>query len=184
MNVNLKKNLALITTITTLLFGYSAQAGTGDTSIASIGLSGSVPEVFSVTARGLPGDLDLTPNVVVNNRLIGILRFKFNENAASITIGSSTASGAPQNGASTYAFSTPFTVSVNGACASLDVATLASPGVSLAVATDYKSVLAGALVANGIEEDCQLQASWGGTVASLPLAGVFSMNVTVTMVAL
>ena len=165
-------------------FGQNALAGTGDTAIASINISGSVPEVFSVSARGLPGDLDLTPGVVVLNRLIGILHFKFNEDAASITIASSTASGGPENGAGAYAFGTAFTVSVAGACTSLDTVALAAPGVALTIAgTDYKSLAANPLVGSGIEEDCQLAASWGGTVAALPLAGVFSMSVTVTMVA-
>jgi hypothetical protein len=171
--------------IAILFLGQSTFAGSGDTSIATINLSGSVPEVFSVTARGLPGDLDLTPNVIVNDRLIGILSFKFNESAASITIASSTASGGPENGAVAYTFGTAFTVGVVGACTSLDTVALASPGVALTIAgADYKSAAANPLVGNGIQEDCQLAASWGGTAASLPLAGVFSMSVTVTMVAL
>jgi hypothetical protein len=171
--------------VASMFIGNYAFAGPGDTAIASINLSGSVPEVFSVTARGLPGDLDLTPGVIVNDRLIGILHFKFNENAASITIASSTASGGPENAFGAYSFGTAFTVGVVGACTALDTAALASPGVALTIAgADYKSVAANPLVGNGIEEDCQLAASWGGTAATLPLAGVFSMSVTVTMVAL
>ena len=168
-----------------LCFGQFASAGSGDTSIASINLSGSVPEVFSVTARGLPGDLDLTPNVVVNNRLIGILSFKFNESAQSIKISSSTASGGPENAGIAYTFATSFKVNVVGACTALDTVALASPGVVLLVAgTDYKSAAANPLVGSGIQGDCQLAASWVGTAAALPLAGVFSMSVTVTMVAI
>ncbi len=75
------RNLAVIVS---LLLSNNAFAGSGDSAVASINLSGNVPEVFSVTARGLPGDLDLTPGVSVTDRLIGILHFKFNENAASI----------------------------------------------------------------------------------------------------
>jgi hypothetical protein len=171
--------------VISMLICNNSYAGSGDTAIASLNLSGSVPEVFSVSARGLPGDLDLTPGVIVKDRLIGILHFKFNENAASITIASSTASGGPESLAGAYSFGTAFTVGVVGACTALDTATLASPGVTLTNAgTDYKSLAANPLVGNGIEEDCQLAASWGGTASSLPLAGVFSMSVTVTMVAL
>lgn len=178
----LVRKLAVVFTV---LICNNALAGSGDTAIASLNLSGSVPEVFSVTARGLPGDLDLTPGVIVNDRLIGILHFKFNENAASITIASSTVSGGPESVSGAYSFGTAFTVGVLGACTALDTVVLASPGVALSnVGADYKSLAANPLVGNGIEEDCQLAASWGGTASSLPLAGVFSMSVTVTMVAL
>lgn len=163
----------------------NALATTGDTAIATLNVSGNVPTVFSVSARGLPGDLDLTPGSIVLDRLIGILHFKFNEDAASIKVASSTASGAPQNGASNYDWGTGFTVSALGACESLDVATF--DDVTLTVAgVDYKSTRAGALAANGntgIEEDCQLGASWGGTSSNMPLAGVYSMTITVTMIA-
>ena len=67
------KRLKIALVVVALCLGNQVNAGPGDTSIALLNLSGSVPEVFSVTARGLPGDLDLTPNVVVVNRLIGIL---------------------------------------------------------------------------------------------------------------
>jgi len=162
-------------------------ATTGDTSVASLNISGNVPAVFSVTARGLPGDLDLTSNSVVNDRLIGILHFKFNEDAASITVASSTTTGGPMNGAADYDWDTAFTVSIPATCESIDTATMADVTLTQA-GVDYKSTRAGALAANGntgIEEDCQLTASWGGTTNSvLPLAGVFSMTITVTMVAL
>lgn len=174
------RSVKLALVILSLTFGNMAFAGTGDTSIAVINLSGSVPEVFSVTARGLPGDLDLTPNVVVNNRLIGILHFKFNESAASITIGGSV-------GGVGYTFASPFSISTP-ACTSLDNTVtgldFAGGGVALGAAVDYKSAAAGALVGNGIEEDCQLVASWGGTAAALPLAGIVTVTVTVTMIAL
>lgn len=177
----INKIVKMAVVLTAICFTNQAFAGSGDTAIASINLSGSVPEVFSVTARGIPGDLDLTPNVVVVDRLIGILHFKFNESAASITVASSTASGGPE-GASAYTFSTAFTVE-SLACTSIDLG--ASPGATLAIAgADFKTLAANPLVGNGIEEDCQLVASWGGTVAALPLAGVYSMSVTVTMVAL
>jgi len=165
-----------------LCFGNQVNAGSGDTSIALISLSGSVPEVFSVTARGLPGDLDLTPNVIVNNRLIGILHFKYNQNVDEITIGGAV-------GGVGYTFNSPFSISTP-ACQSLNNAAgvggldYAGGGVALGAATNYQSALSGALVATGIEEDCELVASWGGTVQPLPLAGIVTVNITVTMTAL
>lgn len=176
------RSIKLGLVILSLTFGNMAFAGSGDTSIALLNLSGNVPEVFSVTARGLPGDLDLTPNVVVVNRLIGIPHFKFNESAASITIGGVV-------GGVGYTFGTAMTISTP-ACTALDnTATglnynVAGGGAPLAPAADYKSALAGALVGSGIEADCQLVASWGGTAAALPLAGVVTVTITVTMVAL
>ena len=177
------RSVKLALVILSLTFGNVAFAGSGDTSIALLNMSGSVPEVFSVTARGLPGDLDLTPNVVVINRLIGILHFKFNESAASISIGGAI-------GGVGYTFASPFSISTP-ACASLDNSAVglnfvAGPGGGkpLGAAVDYKTAAAGALVGSGIEEDCQLVATWRGTVAALPLAGVVTVTVTVTMIAL
>jgi hypothetical protein len=165
-------------------------ATTGDTSIATLNISGNVPAVFSVTARGLPGDLDLTPGSIVIDRLIGILHFKFNEDAASITVASSTASGQPENSSNVaYSFGSAFKVRVTGTCKSLDTATVGvAGGVALTQAgVDYKSTVAADLTTNvpvgGIEEDCNLAADWHGTTATLPLAGVYAMNITVTMVA-
>ncbi len=189
MKVMLKIKLAALLVASS--FGSQALAATGDTAIGSLNISGNVPAVFSVTTRGIPGDLDLTPGSIVIQRLIGILHFKFNEDAASITIASSTASGGPEDGGgNAYSFGTAFSVSVPGTCNSLDLTALGLPaGVVLTPAgTDYKSSVAADLTTNvpvgGIEEDCQLGASWTGTSTSLPLAGVYSMSITVTMVAL
>lgn len=179
------KMMKVAVVITAVCFGNQALAA--DTSIATLQLSGSVPTVFSVTARGLPGDLDLTPGVIVNDRLIGIIHYKFNVSAASITFASSTASGGPE-GASAYTFSTPFTVETIG-CSAHSGALAGNidfpGGMTLSIAgSDQKSPAAGALVGNGIETECQLVASWGGTASTLPLGGVFSMNITITMVSI
>ncbi len=168
-----------------------AWATTGDTAIGSLNVSGNVPAVFSITTRGLPGDLDLTPGAIVIDRLIGILHFKFNENAASITVASSTATGGPEDSANVgYGFASAFKVRVTGTCKTLDLTTLgAAGGVTLLQAgTDYKSTIANDLTTNvpvgGIEEDCAMAANWTGTTATLPLAGVYTMTITITMVAL
>ena len=50
-------------------------------------------------------------------------------------------------------------------------------------ATDLKSVAGGTLPGSvGIEEDCTLEGSWVGTNKVLPLAGVYSMTLTLTMI--
>ena len=155
-----------------------------DTSIATLELSGNVPAVFSVTARGLPGDLDLTPGVIVNDRLIGILHFKYNQDIDTLSIGSSTASGMPEDATGAYDFNTAFTVSIPDACFSTIAGTTAH-ALAAMPGTDVVSAEAQDLANNGnsgIIEDCNLTASWGGTAATLPLAGVYSMTITVTMV--
>lgn len=171
-----------------MLAFVNTQVFAADTSIATLNLSGNVPAVFSVTARGYPGDLDLTPSASVSNRVLGILHFKYNVNVATITIASSTANGVPATaGGVDYPFgATGFTVATPS-CTSLN-ATFAA-GVTLSNAgTDYGSATAKDLTASnpdsGIEEDCQITASWSGTTASLPLAGVYSMTITVTMVSI
>ncbi len=153
-----------------------------DIAIASFNLSGTVPAIFSITTLGLPGDLDLTPNVTVNNRRIGLLHFKYNINVASITISSDTASGGPEaTSGAVYNFQGGgFQVSVDNACASVDPA-YNTPFTLTNAGTDIKSPLSAALVNSGIEEDCEVFGSWQGTNAALPLAGVYKLAVTITM---
>lgn len=151
-----------------------------DTAVATFNISGTVPTFFSVSARGLPGDLDLTPKVIVNNRRIGLMHFKYNANIATLTIASSTASGGPEGPSGTYDFQGGFQVSIGAGCSTVDAA-FNAPFLLTAAGTDVKSPLAAALVA-GIEEDCEVFASWRGTNQSLPLAGVYALNITVTMV--
>lgn len=153
-----------------------------DTSIGTLSLSGNVPVVFSLTVRGLPGDLDLTPGVVVNDRLLGILHFKYNVDIASLAITSSTASGTPENAVGAYAFGVAFKYKFL-ACATIVAAnealfTIAGAGAAMA----DPATTAG--LTNGREEDCSLTASWGGTAASLPLAGKYSEVLTFTMVSI
>lgn len=173
--------------ISTMGLSLQALATTGDTAVATINVSGNVPSIMSVQARGLPGDLDLTPGAVVKDRLIGVLHFKFNE-SADINVTSSNAGGQPaDSGGTAYSFNGAFKVGFvpGSTCTSIDMATYGlTGGVAITnVATNMASALAKALTTAGIEEDCQISASWGGTSTALPMAGVYSMGVIVTMVA-
>jgi hypothetical protein len=175
------KKLLILIGITCIPIQQSVYAA--DTAIASFNVSGTVPVFFSISTRGVPGDLDLSPNVTVNNRLIGLMHLKYNVNIASLTIASSTASGAPEGPAGSYSFQGGgFFVSVDAGCTSVAPAYNA-PFVLSAAGTDIKSVASTALVA-GVEEDCQIRGSWRGTATALPLGGVYSMSVTVTMVSM
>lgn len=171
---------------------------TTDTSAAVINLSGNVPAVFSVTARGYPGDLDLSPNVYVFNRVLGILHFQYNENVASIFLASSTASGMPENsGATAYPFATAITYSpYSTGCVTIDsTAGLAMTAASIEsgagspvnIASAIAKALSGNTPANtGVNEDCILTASWVGASTSggaLPIADTYSETLTVTMTA-
>jgi hypothetical protein len=151
-----------------------------DTAIAAFNVSGTVPTFFSVTVRGLPGDLDLTPKVTVNNRRIGLLHFKYNANIASLNVSSSTASGGPEGPSGSYDFQGGFKVAIAAGCATVDAA-YNSAFVLTAGGTDVKSAASSALT-TGVEEDCDLSASWKGTNQALPLAGVYTLNINVTMV--
>lgn len=181
-----KMKLAVV--ITALCFGKQALAI--DISTATLELSGSVPAVFSVTARGLPGDLDLTPGVQVQNRLIGILHFKYNMDVDTINVVSSTASGKPETAAaSAYPFNAGnFVVAPTGACTSLNAAAFGG-SIAPPLGIDGQSVAAGGVEAAGagIEEDCQLAATWDGQLlgaGQLPIAGVYSMSIQITMTSL
>ncbi len=174
--------LTLLIILTQVLAPWAIAA---DTAVATLNISGDVPTIFNLTARGIPGDLDLSPSVAVNNRLLGLLHFKYNVNVASIKIASSTASGLPENSSNVaYGFGgAGFKVAFTATgCTSID-ATYNTPFLLLSAGTDVKSAASAALTA-GVEEDCSLTASWAGTTVSLPLAGKYSMVITVTMVSI
>lgn len=154
-----------------------------DTAVATMDLSGNVPVIFNVTARGYPGDLDLSPNVIVNSRLLGMFHMKYNVSLATLTLKASTATGKPEAAGTAYSFGVAWTVSL--ICSSVDPAkgTTITPliaGVEMASAGGK----ALAAATGGIEEDCPLTASWGGTAVTLPLSGKYSMTYTLTMVSI
>ena len=163
---------------TALITFFRPVAFAADTSIAMINISGTVPTFFSVTSRGQPGDLDLSPQVTVNNRRIGLLHFKYNMNVSTITISSNTSSGGPE-GPGTYNFQGGFKVSVGAGCSSVD------PTYNTAFAISQTGVdvhsAGSAALSTGVEEDCDMLASWRGTSQTLPLAGVYTLNISVTM---
>ena len=150
-----------------------------DSSVGTLNISGNVPIVFSLTTRGVPGDLDLSPSVTVNDRLLGIIHFKYNVDIASIDMSSDTVSGSPETGGTAYSFGTAFKFKIT-ACTTIDATYEALFAISN-VAVQVEDPAATSGLTDGVEEDCDLTASWGGTTASLPLAGKYSMVVTFTM---
>ncbi len=180
MQAQFKNNFAVFLLIMLVVLRPSAFAA--DTAIASFDLVSNVPTIFSVTAVGQPGDLDLSPNVIVNNRLIGLLHFKYNANIASLTISSSTPSGGPEGASGAYNFQGGFKVAVAAPCVSVDPA-FNTPFTLTNIGTDIKSVASTALV-SGVEENCSVTASFKGTNVALPLAGVYTLSVKVTMISM
>src|SRR5258708_38137917 len=177
MKINAQMLLTLLVILAQII---SPLAFAADTAVATLNISGDVPTIFSVTARGIPGDLDLTPGVAVNNRLLGILHLKYNVNVASLTIASSTASGTPENARSAaYSFcASGFKVAFTAAGCTSDAAANNTPFLLTAGGADIKSAAAASLTA-GVEEDCSLTATWSGSTATLPLAGKYSLVITI-----
>lgn len=183
-----------VTALLSLVVGTQVFA-TKTTSTASFTVTGVVPEVYRLSTQSLTRDLDLKPGVSVSREPIGKLRFSYNADLEGITIASSTASGNPEDDSNnTLKFARPFTISILGKCRSLDTRSL-KPGVTLvSVGADYKSLNVSNLTdgqttaASGVDEECQLMASWKTEKLSKTLMrskkGVYSMNVIITMVAL
>lgn len=181
----MKQNLKhLIITMVAVFSQFIAPvAMAADTVIGNFSVVGSVPTIFNLTVRGLPGDIDLTPNVVVNDRLMAVVHFKYNVDVATLTMSTTNASGLPEDSTSTaYAFGTDMTFDVPASCATVDDTTGA--GIDLTATGSVEISTAGGLGTGGIEEDCDITASWVGTTEALPLAGVYSMTVVLTMVSI
>lgn len=159
-----------------------------DTSKANLHMSGSVPTIFSVTVRGLPGDLDLTPGVIVNDRLLGIVHFKYNVDIASLLVTSDSATGTPMNGATAYPAGTAFTYKFS-ACQAVNATGEAAWSIAANTSADFVPAAADqpSTLGYGIVEDCDLTASWGGqnlTTGQIPLAGKYTQTLTITMVSI
>ena len=178
----------VIAGLAVIMQAMALTAFAADTSIATLQMSGNVPTVFSVTVRGLPGDLDLTPGVIVNDRLLGIFHFEYNLDIASLAMTSTSATGTPMNGATAYPAGTAFSYKFS-ACqavnatgeANFSIVASTSPAL-VPIAADQPSTLG-----YGIEEECNLTASWGGqtlVTGQIPLAGVYEQLLTLTMVSI
>jgi hypothetical protein len=179
----INRTLAIPTALLSILGPRALHAAPADVSAGTIQLSGSVPEIFSLQVRGVPGDLDFSPNVVVNDRLLGIFHLKYNIPIASIILSSDSAFGLPTlNGAGATAVPLATPMSYTITCGSVGASGTGLTAVNLgAGATNVNAAAANVVTTNGFEEDCPLSASWVGTAAQLPVAGTYSMTITVTM---
>lgn len=173
-----------------LIFQMVVSEVRADTSIGTLNLSGNVPTIFSVTAYGYPGDLDLNGNTsVASDRLVGFFHFRYNADIASLTLQAAQATGLPSTaGGVAYNFGTSFMLKF-GTCNTIHATykVAFSPGAgatSLAGAgKDIKSAATSGLTA-GVEETCELMATWGGTAHKIPLAGKYTLDLTLTMVSI
>jgi hypothetical protein len=165
-----------------------------DTSIANLNISGNVPVIFSVTARGYPGDLDLSGKVDVVDRLVGIFHFKYNVDLASMTLKSAEADGRPSSGAGAgtgYGFGAGGFKLKFGACTSIEATYKANfiPGagvgeIDIGTGVDIKDAATTTAMTAGREEDCNLNATWKGNASTLPLAGKYTLTLTMTMISI
>lgn len=181
----MNRKSALVAFLIQLWAGSLAQA---DVAIGTINISGNVPVVFSLTVRGLPGDLDLTPGVTVTDRLLGIVHFKYNIDIASLALTSNTASGVPENSANVaYPFGGAGFKYKFGACTSVAAAGKADFSIVAAGTSDNLQAAAASqpsTLGYGLEEDCELMASWEGApivAGQIPLADKYSETLTLTM---
>ena len=193
--MNFKKLMAVVVLVSAL--GSTAYAAVGDqTSYGYLNLSGNVPTFFELWVRGVPGDIDLSPNVKVTDRLLGIFHVKYNIDMDSLTLSTTNASGTLEdsNNVAWYpvAQAGKMSYKVMGGAGCKTVGDKGGLTASVAI-LDTEIDGAGKNVAHadtgdlatnfgwGLEEDCPFVASWTGIAAELPLAGSYSMKVTATM---
>lgn len=174
--------------ITALIIQLMIPVSNADVAIGTLNISGNVPVIFSLTVRGLPGDLDLTPGVTVTDRLLGIIHFKYNVDIASLALTSSTASGVPENSANVaYPFGGVGFKFRFGTCTSVIAAGQANFSIVAAGVSDNLEAAAAqqpSTLGYGLDEDCELLASWGGApivAGQIPLADKYSQTLTLTM---
>jgi hypothetical protein len=179
---------ALVMFSLVLLISLMSLPAFADVAIGTLNISGNVPVIFSLTVRGLPGELDLTPGVTVTDRLLGIIHFKYNVDVASLTLTSSTASGVPENSANTaYPFGGVGFKYRFGTCTSVVAGGQANFSIVAAGTSDNLQAAAGnqpSTLGYGLDEDCDLMASWGGAAivsGQIPLADKYSQTLTLTM---
>lgn len=168
----------LITFINLFIIHPFLTAWGADVSSGTLQLSGVIPEIFSLQVRGVPGDLDFSPKVVVNHRTLGLIHVKYNIPLDRFELKTNTASGLPENFSGIpVPLSTPMTYVVN--CNS--AVNTPTTATEIAAGADIKSVATGLSNGYGIEEDCLLTSSWVGTSLQLPVAGIYSEIITITL---
>ncbi|HAR41314.1 MAG TPA: hypothetical protein DCS07_01575 [Bdellovibrionales bacterium] len=186
------QKLAILTFVLAAAWLVSARA---DTVTGYINLTGTVPAYFELWVRGVPGDLDLSPRAIVNDRTLGLLHLKYNIDMASLTLQSTEANGKPMNGAEDWGGAISYKVWGGAACktvggsagavASVTIPSGNAAGTTMGGGMDVHHAHVEDLAANfssGLEEDCPVTASWTGVAKDLPLAGTYSMKITATMV--
>ena len=171
----------LVTFLVILANAYAPMA-MADTSTASFTVTGNIPTIFSVTAVGYPGDLDLFGSTIVVNRLLGTFHFRMNEAPTSIKLSSAQTTGLPSTAANVaYTFTAAsFLLNMTG-CASVTVAAFDPTAVGKLIGTAPVDVK-GAVPTTTIDEYCDVTASWTNG-ATIPLAGKYNYALTMTMVA-
>lgn len=170
----------IIIAILSVLFAPAlALAVISDVSTGTLQISGYIPEIFSLQVRGVPGDLDFSPKVVVNNRLLALIHLKYNIPVASFELRSSTVSGLPENSQSApVPLATPMSYLVT--C--ISAVSTPTPASVMYAGVDIKSAETLLLDGLGIEEDCRLTASWTGTDSTrIPAAGIYSEVLTLSI---
>lgn len=175
----MSKKLLLAASLLASTFMPSAFAGTGGAD-GSVQLSGNVPEIFTLQSRGVPGDVDLSPGVVVTDRLLGIFHLKYNLPVGEFKIQTDTTSGLPEDSNGTpIDLTTPMSYKMECTSAIATATTAAEAGAG----KDIKSAASALTGGVGIEEDCLLSGSWVGTSSALPLSGYYTMKISVTLTA-
>ena len=187
----------LVALATFMIVGVTSNVFAAPTDVVQgqINLSGNVPVFFELWVRGVPGDLDLSGFNDVNDRLLGILHVKYNQDIASLIVKSSTASGKLQNAgvdwtgvmtyeamgdAATCKTIGTTTAGVAGTVVSIAAADIVSGGAGKDLHSVTAADLAGT-VSSGLEEDCSFTGTWDAPDVALPLAGVYKDVLTFTM---
>lgn len=163
-----------------------------DTSVATIQISGFVPERVTVTTTTVTPEITFTPYAGNgdgdgngnggNMKILGFMHFVYNTPVAAITISSDTVTGQPEDGNGR-----PYSIqgmnlyfSVLPGCVSVD-SSYNFPFELTSAGTDIKSQTA-ANPPDAVDENCTLTAAWIGNPRRLPMAGKFHMNVKVVLV--
>jgi|GEM_PF-3071266 len=155
---------------------------------SEVSLTGNVPEVFKVTSRAVPSDLDFSQAADVKNRVLGVYAFEYNVRIGSLRLHSNNTSGAPENATGTkidlgQEIEYHFTCN-NSSAPTVDTSkTITRSALQTAgiAGVDIRGRGGDLEAGYGIKDECTLFGTWQGNPNALPMAGVYSDKLTIEM---
>lgn len=155
---------------------------------SAVQLTGNVPEIFKVTSRGIPSDLDFSQAADVKNRVLGVYAFEYNVRIGSLRLYTANTSGAPEN-KDGVKIDLGQEIEYHFTCTNSNLPTIdtsktitrSALQTAAAAGVDIRGAGGNLSTGTGVKDECTLYGTWQGNPNAMPLSGVYSDKLTLVM---